>query len=224
MSSATVIVTHYNRPSDVLKKAVDSALAQTVECDILVTDKTDNPYLSWYKAIYSAGTEYVAILHDDDWYEPEFIERCLAEMRPDAGFVFTNAMVRWADRDVENFPGIVGGYVDSGSLSNALRTSGGVISPSCVVLRRDDALNTLLPGGVPLAESNGVLSGPDALMTMLLLIKYPCAAFIKDTLVNFSANADSTTLKSDPAKLRENYVYAWRFFDAIRGAGKRVQR
>lgn len=218
MSDVTVIVTRYDNPPAMLNRALSSVYRQTMQPEIAMTDRGSNPYESWHRAISQARTKYVCLLHDDDWHLPTFIERCRAKMHPECGFVFSNATIHYSDRTVPNFRWTKEGYVASKSLSDSLRQAGAVISPSCAMLRRDDALNTLLPGGVPLAPKNGVYSGPDMLLTLLLLLKYPCAMYIADPLANFAAHAGSTTISSDPDKLRENYEIAWGFYDAIKGS------
>ncbi len=53
-------------------------------------------------AISATRCDYVVPLDADDWIEPTFIERCLAEMRPGVGIVATS--LRWDDSAIVQHP------------------------------------------------------------------------------------------------------------------------
>ncbi len=110
----TIVIPTFNRAKYV-SATIDSALAQTVPCDIIVCDhgSSDNtpevaakygdkikyirrerdfgPHFCWLEGVLNADTEFIHIHFDDDIMEPEFIEKTLPYMTDDVGFVFTNA-------------------------------------------------------------------------------------------------------------------------------------
>lgn len=108
MASVSVIVPTYERP-DLLRAALDSALAQTFDdfvilvgdnsesdaCEQLVADIADlriryhrnrpglGPQGNWLDLVARADTPLVASLHDDDVWEPEFLEATVPAMLAD---------------------------------------------------------------------------------------------------------------------------------------------
>ena len=108
MASVSVIVPTYERP-DLLRAALDSALAQTYDdfvilvgdnsesdvCEQLVADIADpriryhrnrpglGPQGNWLDLVARADTPLVASLHDDDVWEPEFLEATVPAMLAD---------------------------------------------------------------------------------------------------------------------------------------------
>src|SRR5262249_99699 len=103
--TASIVIPTYNR-SRLVTKPIKTAISQTVPCEVIVRDhgRTDNteeavasykdkvkyirrdldsgPFFSWLDGILSARSEYVHITHDDDWIEPNFVEKCLGTFSP----------------------------------------------------------------------------------------------------------------------------------------------
>lgn len=120
MARLTVCVPTYNRTS-LLRQCLTSLLAQTVtDFDIIVVDNAsdedtasvvrelDTPRVrmvrnaqnlgsrgNWNRCLELATTEYVAMCHDDDVYEPAFIEENLRflDAHPSVGFVHCDAVL-----------------------------------------------------------------------------------------------------------------------------------
>jgi glycosyltransferase involved in cell wall biosynthesis len=111
----------YCKP-EYLEEAIESVLAQTLPSwRLLVSDDSPpdesvapvvEPYLSdprveyvvsrtgdcarnWTRVIQTGSAPYVAILHDDDRWHPEFLERHVAflEREPECGFVCSSARI-----------------------------------------------------------------------------------------------------------------------------------
>lgn len=234
----TAIITRYNNPVEMAARAIKSAEGQTpapaeiimtldgggtcagwYHHTILRTLRPDDCYGSWREAVYHARTEYVAILHDDDWWEPTFLSSAMALMRPDCGFVFSQQRIHFSDRKLVNFAWLnQTGYCESRSLAARLRETQDAMSPSCVVARRADLLQTIIPGGVPFAPRR-VLCGPDLLITALLLLRYPVCGHVHEPLCNALAHDGSTTMRAHldglTDEMQRNYDLAWRFYDAL---------
>lgn len=108
MAAVTAIIPAYERP-DTVRTAIERALAQTYpDVRVLVGDDSrsdvvqqvvasfDDPRVryhrntpslgamqNWVDLIHRADTEFVASLNDDDFWEPEFVERLVAPMLAD---------------------------------------------------------------------------------------------------------------------------------------------
>lgn len=54
---------------------------------------------NWNRCVALAETPYIAILHDDDWYEPAFLEQAVGflDQNPGTGFVYSGAYL--VDKD-----------------------------------------------------------------------------------------------------------------------------
>jgi glycosyltransferase involved in cell wall biosynthesis len=113
-NKVTIVIPTFNREKFVVK-TIDSALKQTVKCDIIVCDhgSRDNtpnvmkkyagkikyirreddfgPHYGWLEGILHAKTELVHIHYDDDLMEPTFIEKTLKLMSDDVGMVCVQA-------------------------------------------------------------------------------------------------------------------------------------
>jgi len=210
-----------------LDRAIVSVVKQAVRPDlyILKDKRKDHPYLSWYCAVADhVNTPYVAILHDDDWYEPTFIEQAEALLKQGAGYVFTDAKIHFPD-DSERLNLSLSpdssGFWDYQLVESKLFGMPYCISPSCCVFRTEDVLRSLIPGGVPCPFDSKVLAGPDALLTLLPLLWRDNVGVIGEPLSNFTAHAGSVTIDAmgDAAKnndLLRCYLLAKRFYRACK--------
>jgi glycosyltransferase involved in cell wall biosynthesis len=120
MATVTVFIPTYNRP-DLIGLAIESALAQTFEdIEILIGDNAgseltpevvgryDDPRIryvrhevnkgaqgNWLWLIDNAASPLVASLHDDDIWEPTFLERTVPALLadPSVSMVFTDSLL-----------------------------------------------------------------------------------------------------------------------------------
>ena len=115
-NKVTIVIPTFNRACYV-GKTIESALNQTVPCDIVVCDhgSSDNtpdvikkyedkikyirrernfgPHFGWLEGVLHAETEFVHIHFDDDLMDPAFIEKTLNLMSDEVGMVFSDAVL-----------------------------------------------------------------------------------------------------------------------------------
>lgn len=232
----TVIVVTYNRP-DKCRRAVNSIIAQTQPCRVLVandgsplpreayapacyyqTGRPDHWYLSVYDAIHRSNTPFVTVLCDDDYLQPTFLETCCSLMDDGAGYVVTEAMAVYGEGKVKQNYGFSGepSLVDALQFAEYLLGSPGIITPSTCLYRREDALRSLTPGGVPgfisatpwLANE----SGPDHLMALLPLLWHETVGVVPQPLAVLDGWSESTTVSEyandGGVMLNQNYSAA----------------
>jgi glycosyltransferase involved in cell wall biosynthesis len=233
-TGVAIVVPTFNR-ANLLPEAIESALAQTVACEVVVvdhgsTDATpsvvagygervkyvrrevdDGPCIAWFDGILRSNSEYVHIQYDDDWIAPDFVERTLPLFNEKVGLVFTVAKVVGAAGEIELFRefNLATGYHLSAPLIRQLLAKPLTVSPGCAVFRRKDALDALMMNPV----FGGKLyhgAGPDLMLFLATLARYPAFGFVADPLAFFRAHGDSITTNAlqDQAKT-ERLVLAY---------------
>ena len=221
----TIVIPTFNR-SAMLRRCIESALAQTQDCEVIVVDhgsSDDTPavaasfgdrirylrrdidhgvHFCWLDGVINAKAEFVHLNFDDDFLEPTYIEKCMALMGPEVGLVFSRVALRDEESgriDHELFAefGETGVRAASAFMHKQVR---GLISPGATILRRKDILNALYVGKVPFArhEYRGV--GPDWLMTAMATLNYPKVGFVAEPLAIFSHHAGSITVAAGADK------------------------
>ncbi len=221
----TIVIPTFNR-SAMLRRCIESTLAQTQACEVIVVDhgsSDDTPavaasfgdrirylrrdvdhgvHFCWLDGVINAKAEFVHLNFDDDFLEPTYIEKCMALMGPEVGLVFSRVALRDEESgriDHELFAefGETGVRSASAFMHKQVR---GLISPGATILRRKDILNALYVGKVPFArhEYRGV--GPDWLMTAMATLNYPKVGFVAEPLAIFSHHAGSITVAAGADK------------------------
>lgn len=224
-TKASIVIPTYNR-AGYLKEAIDSALAQTIPCEIIVCDhgSTDNTpevaksygnkivyirkekdfgvHFCWLEGVIHASHEWVHLNYDDDWIAPAFMESCLKFTSPEVAFVFTQANI--VNQKVKSstlcFPmlGFKTGLHPVRKIERTLLS--GVISPACTLIRRKDILTGLYIGEIPLSAAHYKGVGPDILITLLATLSYPKFAYIEEPLAYFREHEGSITVDSTTHK------------------------
>jgi len=221
MRSTSIVIPVFNR-AHLVHRAIDSALAQTAPCEVVLVDhgSTDDigavvaryanriryvrreqdrgAIAAWRDGIEQANGELVHITYDDDWIQPTFVERCEPLLRSDVAFVYTSATVH--DREgvpIELLNQHLDGIRPIAEIVDRLLQMPLGISPGCVLFRRNDALRNLLPG-VPGAwdglYGKGSECGVDLLLLLLTSLHYPKYAHVPEPLADFLAHPGSLTI------------------------------
>lgn len=222
MKTASIIIPTFNR-ANLLPRAIETSIGQTYPCEVIVCDhgSMDNtpevvskykdkvryirreqdkgPIVCWRDGIEQATGEIVHFTYDDDWLEPKFMEKTINLMHDDVGFVYSNVIIHYENRDDTRIsfkhPPNIG---DTRDIIRYLLASPTPISPGCAIFRRHDVLKNLLPaipgaGGV-YGNNSGV--GEDLLMYLLTAMDYPKYAYIPETLAHFLAHSGGITVAS----------------------------
>ena len=225
----TIVIPTFNR-SVMLRRCIESALAQTQACEVIVVDhgsSDDTPavaasfgdrirylrreedrgvHFCWLDGILAAKAEFIHLNFDDDFMRPQFVEKCMVLMGPDVDFTMSVAEVRdeVTGKTLNHlFSGI--GPTGVHSVRRFMRHQiSGLVSPCALIIRKKDVLDQLYVGGVPFArhEYRGV--GPDWLMSAMASLNYPKFGYVAEPLVIFSSHEGSITIdaQKDAARHR----------------------
>lgn len=229
MQRVSVVIPTFNRAT-MVRRTIDSVLAQTVPCEIVVSDhgstdatpavvrqygdrvrylrrETDaGPIFSWLDGVLHATGELVHINYDDDWIDPRFIESTLALMTGESGFVMTGACLHQPDGTTSQLYAdlFAHGLNDSRRAEDFFLRSSLTISPGCALFRREDALDGLFVGRIPFASAVYHGAGPDLLMFLIAVLRHPRFGFVNEPLAHFRAHENSITTDAlaDPERNR----------------------
>jgi glycosyltransferase involved in cell wall biosynthesis len=229
----TIVIPTFNR-SAMLRRCVESALAQTQVCEVIVVDhgsSDDTPavaasfgdrirylrrdvdhgvHFCWLDGVINARGKFVHLNFDDDFLQPTFVERCMALMSDDVALCFTVAEIRdesTGHKLQECFTGLGRTGVYSASRFMTLQIKG-LVSPGAILLRRQDILDALFVGRVPFAQHEYRGVGPDWLMSAMATLRYPKVGFIAEPLAVFSAHEGSITVDAQRDKAKKKALQA----------------
>jgi glycosyltransferase involved in cell wall biosynthesis len=220
--SVSIVIPVFNR-AHLVAKAIDSALQQTVPCEVLLVDhgSTDaigalaasygdriryirreedhGPIACWRDGVAQATGEYVHFTYDDDWLQPTFVERCLEHFTADVAFAYTRVLLH-GPQPGQTRPLLVHppGVRPIGEIVQYLLDSPLTISPGCALFRRRDLLANLLPEVPGATGVYGVNSGvgEDLLMFLLTSLDYPNYVHVPEPLADFLAHTGSITVNA----------------------------
>ena len=236
----SILIPTFNR-KELLVRSIEAALNQSFPCDVVVCDhgssdgtpefmeqyagrltyvrrETDfGPHFCWLDGLLQANGEYIHIQYDDDWVADDYIEKCLALMGDDVGMVFPNVAVvdlkTGKESDFLPFKkrGMKTGIYKNCILEKMCTKRGLIISPGAVLFRKQDVLDALYQGRLPIqggSEYHGV--GPDSFMTLITFLRYKNFGYIDETLAYFGMHEDSITVNAhadQEKKKRINQAY-----------------
>ena len=235
MKTASIIIPTFDR-AHLVSRAVESAINQTYPCEVVVCDhgSTDNtpdvmarykrkiryirreedrgPIVCWREGIEQATGEIVHITYDDDWLMPTFMEKTIAKLDDDIGFVYTRVIMYYQDKNetaigLKHPPDI--GYMKD--IAKYLIHAPLTISPGCAIFRRKDALKNLL---LQIPNARGVYGkdsgvGEDLLLFLLTSRDYPKYFHIPEPLACFLSHPSSITVGSQLTGSRRDLVDAY---------------
>lgn len=181
----SIVIPTFNR-ADYLVECIDSCLAQTVPCEIIVCDhgSTDNTpevagkygdkikyvrreldsgvHFCWMDGILHASNDLIHINYDDDWIRPDFIERCVNLFSDEVGFAFSEAIVFYENQK-EYSEGLFRLNKADGvyPVKNFIKFSkSNMVSPGAAIFRKKILLDNLFVGKVPFSENEYHGVGP----------------------------------------------------------------
>ena len=231
---ASIVIPTFNR-SGLVSKAIDSALSQTINCEVIVCDhgSTDNtpevarrygdrikyirrecdsgPFYMWLDGILHATTQYVHLTYDDDWIEDTFMERCLSIIDDDVGLVYTAVEMHMQDGEsiVVQKGRFKEGKNKSRLLERKMLDSSLTISPGCGLFRKKDMIQAILYGWGTSEKEIYRGAGADALIYLFPLCKYPYFGFADEILAHYRMQQGSITVdageKGEVKELQKAY-------------------
>ncbi len=232
--TVSILIPTYNRVN-LIHRAIESSLNQTYECEVIVCDHGSNDgtlelcesygnsinyirrekdygiHFCELESIMASKGDFIHFCFDDDWMHPLFIQKCVELIDNQTGIVYTCPEVidlntatqikeKW-----EILPAIKSQkYLSIKKIPFVLKY---LISPSCALTRKEDALKCMYMTTSLISDSfyNGV--GPDWLITAMPLFKYKYCGYIETSLVKFGSHDKSITKdvdnSEDPKKMRK---------------------
>ena len=246
-SEVTIVIPTFNR-SGYLQDAINSALNQTYPCHVIVCDhgSTDDtpsvmkkykdkveyirkeedlgPHFCWLDGVLHAKTKYVKLLYDDDWIEPTFVEKTISLMRDNVSCVISNANIYFEEEKKTQKSTFFHktGIFNNFFIKYELLLFAGVISPSCVLFRKDELVDGIYQGKLPIKGGNyyhGV--GPDTFVMLLGFLRYPKIGFVNEYLATFRAHDKSITMnakkkKESSKRILDAYTDVIKFYSFLR--------
>ena len=217
----TILIPTFNR-GHLIERAIKSSLNQSYKCEVIVCDhgSTDNTKEICHKylnkinyinrendygihfceleALLAAKTKYVHFCFDDDWMNYKFIEECMNLMNKNVGIVYSNNVVVDINSNEELKDDW--SFIDKIysrkmlSIKKIPHVINGLISPSCALVRKEDALKCIYNSTNLISDKfyNGV--GPDWLITSMPLFRYKYCGYISTPLVKFGSHENSITV------------------------------
>lgn len=220
----SILIPTYNRPKR-LRRALDSIMEQTIPCEVVVVDGGSRYGLSpmldgtrwddrhdcrshqfpapgpgflptWYTATALATGDVCHFQLDDDWIDPTFMERTVAELTDDVSCVLTQSTVHFEDGrpDQQNMDLMPArsGKVPGGVMVSIMMNIPLTITPASATMRRQDVLDFLPVGRIPNAPRR--TNCADAYMMLSLFASRPYVYWIADSLAHLGAHADGFTV------------------------------
>lgn len=221
--SVSTVIPTFNREL-FLKKAIESSLEQTINHEIIVcnhggSDGTDEmvkqfhgkikyikkevdngPHYCWLDGIMEAKGDFINLLFDDDWIDPNYIEECMKYFDDsNVGFVFTQA--KSYDDQHQKFETLYSyDYLVQDGVHKVskyeLPLLHGVISPTAFIMKKKDMIDSLYNGKLPFAKYFYKGVGPDKFMSLLCMLRYSSFGFVKKPLVYYRKHINSITIDS----------------------------
>lgn len=233
--TATIIIPTFNR-SQIVHRAIDSALGQSFPCEVLVVDHGSSdqtparvaaygdrvryirrdvdsgPIACWRDGAENATGDFVHFTYDDDWLQPRFMEACIEAFDEETAFVYSRATLR--NEALEGLGVVTShppGRQSVSRLARHLLLTKLTISPGCAVFRRGDVLKNLLlevPGAAgPYGKQSGV--GEDLLLFLLTSLEYACYVHLAAPLADFLAHPGSITVNAQTSGRHEQLIQAY---------------
>jgi glycosyltransferase involved in cell wall biosynthesis len=230
-NSVSIVIPTYNRAS-YLDKCILSCLNQTVSCQVIVCDhgsSDDTPvvvkkyldkiqyvrrdidsgiHFCWLDGILHAQHELVHINFDDDWIEPNFIEKCLNLFSDEVSCVISNARIyNEVDQKLSPLNFNLGPETGIYSISALIKTNlSDLTSPCAGIFRKTHLIDSLYVNNIPFTKCHYRGVGPDILFSLMHSGKYKKVGFVKEPLVYFRSHENSITIDAQNDSLKKRNI------------------
>lgn len=229
--SVSIIIPTFNR-ANYLVECIDSCLSQTYPCEIIVcdhgsTDDTPNVvkqyqdkikyirreldsgvHFCWLDGILHASHDLIHINFDDDWIKPTFIENCMELFTNEVGFVFSEAIVHYENKNIfgdKLFK--INDQTGVYSTKNFLKYSKeNLVSPGAAIFRKKIVLDNLFVGKIPFTDNSYHGVGPDILFSIMTCLEYNLYGFVNEPLAVFRAHDNSITIDAQSDSVKQNKI------------------
>lgn len=236
----SIVIPTRNR-GDAFKRSLASALTQTVECEVIVSDhaSTDgtmeyvrdlnNPRVryvrhddsinitwNWLLGFMASNGTWIKYLFDDDWLEPQCCERLLALVGEETTVVQCGADFAWTGQRVYDR------WTPDTPIASAVRRGVLSVSPVTALIRRDALLYSwsLMRRLSQRAFDSGV--GPNVLMVYATLVNHPeRMGFTSEVLCHLDdlpgehMSLTRRLRETDPATLEDCHNEAYDLLDVL---------
>ena len=177
-----------NSPERGLAAAILEPYLADPRVDLLVTGGL-NQSQNWTAGMQAGDAPYVAMLHDDDWWAPEFLARRIAflEQHPLCGFVFANyrEVDQSGEEIAERAPRIAEGVHEPDTFV-ARQYHRNVVPVASVMFRRS-ALKAV-------GEHYADVRLPDSELSMRLAVRFPVGYLhVRDSFVRMHGGSVTST-------------------------------
>lgn len=189
------------------------------------------PHFCWLEGCMTASGQYLHLQYDDDWIAASYVEQCLKQMRKDVGFVVSHATVVDLKNGNEK-PGLPfreegykTGVYPIDELERRYIKLGMMISPAALFFRKQDVVDALYPGRLPLQERDYHGVGPDCWVALLAMLRYPKFGYVNEGLAFFGAHEGSITVdaeldKDKSERISKAYAEVRRYYRLLKFAKK----
>ena len=223
--AATIVIPTFNRVS-MLENAINTAINQTVYCEVIISDhgsedetpelvksygdrvtylrrEVDNgPFFSWLDGVINASTEYIHITYDDDWINPLFIEKCLSIFNDQCAYVFSAYDVHGNDKIESYYHNVLPTGIHPVKLAEKILFHSDLsISPGCGLFRKNEMLKAIYMN-LPVSKFGYHGAGPDLFIYLSPLLEYKSFGFINESLAHLFSHENSITINAlgDPCR------------------------